>query len=56
MSPDRVEISVGCRNRTCVKERVEENGIPNHPSNRPAEEVNVGSGTWWAGSDRQLHD
>ena len=45
MSPDRVKISVGCRTRTCVKERVEENGIPNYSSNRPAEEVNVGSGT-----------
>ena len=32
------------------KIKLEENGIPNHPPKRLAEEVKVGSGSGWVGS------
>ena len=45
MSLYKVRILIECVSRTCVKENVEENGIPNHPSEIPSEEVNFGSRT-----------
>ena len=48
--PYKFRISVECGILTCVKERVQGNGIPNYPSKRPVEEVKSGSGTGWVGS------
>ena len=42
--------SVGCGSRTCVRERILRNEIPNHPSKRSPERVNIGSGAGWVGS------
>ena len=50
MSTYKVKTSVGCGAQTCVKERVEENEIPNHQSKRPLEKVNFGSWTRSVGS------
>ena len=38
------------RSSNILKRKVEENGIPNHSSKIPADEVKFGSGTGWFGS------
>ena len=43
--PYKFQILVGCGTRTRVKERGEENCIPNHPSKGSVDEVKSGSGT-----------
>ena len=44
-SPYKFKILVGYGARTCVKERLEGNGIPNHQPKGPVEEEKSGSGT-----------
>ena len=41
----KARISVGCESETCVRVKVLGNGIPNHLSNRPSEEVQFSSET-----------
>ena len=48
--PYNRKISVGWEERTCVKQLVSWNGMPNHPSKIVLQERYDGSGTGWRGS------